>query len=391
MGRRRATGQRQEMGPRQAICSATGRATSRSGRGRWRAARTRITPTFARRADRRQREFLTRSGGATTEELGPPLVLPEDATPENFQPEAEWPVSAEIDEALKNRFRLFSGAQLKSGLKTGKDKRYLIPGILAAGQPGGIYGGFKNAENVAGGRPVDLVGQWHAVPRAVSGREAGAGAVSVGRSGARGAQGDGRPHLSRARHVAGVARELSAFARSAAARSARRRDGSPRVDRGSAADLPGDRPDLAGDGRLEQPQSVRRRRTVAGVGRAVRHDGLRDSRRASRQAFAQSGHAAHARRHCLERLCRVLRPVALGLATAAVQPRHRPSRVVALRGRPRGACRLVGARRRRGCTTRLAGRGTDGVRGRRLPHLEGGPPLGRLGRGTSGRTIRRHP
>jgi AAA domain len=67
------------------------------------------------------------------------LVVPEGATPENFNPESEWPVSAEIDEALKNRFRLFSGAQLKSS----KDTRYLIPGILAAGQPGGIYGGFK--------------------------------------------------------------------------------------------------------------------------------------------------------------------------------------------------------------------------------------------------------
>src|SRR5580692_10821243 len=94
---------------------------------------------FCEARERRQREFLTRSGGAKSDELGPPLVVPEDATPETFNPEREWPVSSEIDAALKNRFRLFSGAQLKSAKAT----RYLIPGILAAGQPGGIYGGFK--------------------------------------------------------------------------------------------------------------------------------------------------------------------------------------------------------------------------------------------------------
>src|SRR5580658_2049000 len=94
---------------------------------------------FCEARERRQREFLTRSGGAKSDELGSPLVVPEDATPENFQPEPEWAVSSEIDAALKNRFRLFSGAQLKSAKAT----RYLIPGILAAGQPGGIYGGFK--------------------------------------------------------------------------------------------------------------------------------------------------------------------------------------------------------------------------------------------------------
>src|SRR5580692_10645706 len=84
---------------------------------------------FCEARDRRQREFLTRSGGTTTEELGPPLVVPEDATPENFQPEPEWAVSSEIDAALKNRFRLFSGARLKSGLKSAQNTRYLIPGI----------------------------------------------------------------------------------------------------------------------------------------------------------------------------------------------------------------------------------------------------------------------
>ncbi len=345
---------------------------------------------FCEARDRRQREFLTRSGGATTEELGPPLVLPEDATPENFQPEAEWPVSAEIDEALKNRFRLFSGAQLKSGLKTGKDKRVSDSRHSGGRAAGGNLRRFQDAQDVAGGRPVDLVGQWHAVPRAVSGREAGAGAVSVGRSGARGAQGDGRPHLSRARHVAGVARELSAFARSAAARSARRRDGSPRVDRGSAADLPGDRPDLAGDGRLEQPQSVRRRRCCGSWSSCA-------TRRAARFSSCITPSV---------RTKRARRPRSTTLPGAALPSsppsgswsrdggRTTPTQAITSCGSPRAAGRdmpACGARRRRGCTTRLAGRGTDGVRGRRLPHLEGGPPLGRLGRGTSGRTIRRHP
>jgi hypothetical protein len=58
--------------------------------------------------------------------------------------DAEWPMSgaifAEINEELNKRFRLFSAAELNSGQY---ETRYLIPGLLAAGQPGGIFGAFK--------------------------------------------------------------------------------------------------------------------------------------------------------------------------------------------------------------------------------------------------------
>jgi hypothetical protein len=51
-----------------------------------------------------------------------------------------WPVVEVFNEALKNRFRVVSAAQLDS---TQYETRYLIPGLLAAGQPGGIFGAFK--------------------------------------------------------------------------------------------------------------------------------------------------------------------------------------------------------------------------------------------------------
>jgi hypothetical protein len=70
----------------------------------------------------------------------PKRVIPEGATPENYDPEREWPISAAIDEVLHNRYKLLSAAQLNS---PEHEPRYLIPGILAAGQAGGIYGAFK--------------------------------------------------------------------------------------------------------------------------------------------------------------------------------------------------------------------------------------------------------
>jgi hypothetical protein len=94
---------------------------------------------FLEAQDLRNREFLMLGARVGPEELGPPLVVPEWATPENFNPEPEWPISAGIDAGLKNRYRLLSAAELNSTPAT----RYLIPGILAAGQPGGIYGPFK--------------------------------------------------------------------------------------------------------------------------------------------------------------------------------------------------------------------------------------------------------
>jgi len=45
-----------------------------------------------------------------------------------------------FNEDLDERFRLFTAAQLDSAQY---ETRYLIPGLLAAGQPGGIFGAFK--------------------------------------------------------------------------------------------------------------------------------------------------------------------------------------------------------------------------------------------------------
>ncbi len=90
--------------------------------------------------DRRKREFLMLGARVGPEALGPPLVVPDWATPENFDPDPVWPVAEVVNEALDNRFRLFTAAQLNSEQHA---TRYLIPGILAAGQPGGIFGAFK--------------------------------------------------------------------------------------------------------------------------------------------------------------------------------------------------------------------------------------------------------
>ena len=91
--------------------------------------------------DRRVTDFLRR-GGIGEEELSrqPKRVIPEGATPENYNPEPEWPISAAIDEVLGKKFRLFTAAQLNSAQH---ETRYLIPGVLAAGQLGGIFGAFK--------------------------------------------------------------------------------------------------------------------------------------------------------------------------------------------------------------------------------------------------------
>jgi hypothetical protein len=91
--------------------------------------------------DRRTREFLMLAGRVGPDEVGPPLVVPEGATPENFNPEPVWPVSDAIDAAFAERFRLVTAAELNSSQY---ETRYLIPGILAAGQPGGIFGPFKS-------------------------------------------------------------------------------------------------------------------------------------------------------------------------------------------------------------------------------------------------------
>src|ERR1700684_1703420 len=76
--------------------------------------------------DRRAEEFARR-GGIGEEELArrPKRVIPEGATPENYDPEPHWPVSAAIDEVLGKKFRLFTGAELNSSQP---ETRYLIPG-----------------------------------------------------------------------------------------------------------------------------------------------------------------------------------------------------------------------------------------------------------------------
>src|SRR5580700_8493491 len=91
--------------------------------------------------DRRVTDFIRR-GGIGEEELArmPKRVIPEGATAENYNPEPAWPISQAIDEVLGKKFRLLSAAQLNS---TQPETRYLIPGVLAAGQLGGIFGAFK--------------------------------------------------------------------------------------------------------------------------------------------------------------------------------------------------------------------------------------------------------
>jgi hypothetical protein len=91
--------------------------------------------------DRRVTHFI-RLGGIGEEELSrmPKRVIPEGATAQNYNPEPEWPISQAIDEVLGKKFRLVTAAQLNSGQP---ETRYLIPGVLAAGQLGGIFGPFK--------------------------------------------------------------------------------------------------------------------------------------------------------------------------------------------------------------------------------------------------------
>ena len=73
-------------------------------------------------------------------------ILPEEpASEKNTSTPADagsplWPVAEAFNEALNNRFRVVSAAQLDSAQY---ETRSLIPGLLAAGQPGGIFGAFK--------------------------------------------------------------------------------------------------------------------------------------------------------------------------------------------------------------------------------------------------------
>ncbi len=84
----------------------------------------------------------------------------------------ELDLSLDADE---DRFRIFGAPQLNSSQF---DTRYLIPGILTAGQPGGLFGSVQDAQNVAHGRPADFARQRHSVFGSLSRRGAGAHAVS---------------------------------------------------------------------------------------------------------------------------------------------------------------------------------------------------------------------
>ena len=84
-----------------------------------------------------------RGGGGAPRSGSSRVVAPSAAPPGLPQSGAPRPHSASVDgppPAKKKKFRLLNGAQLNSGQF---ETRYLIPGLLIAGQPGGIFGSFK--------------------------------------------------------------------------------------------------------------------------------------------------------------------------------------------------------------------------------------------------------
>ncbi len=91
--------------------------------------------------DHRLRDFLRR-GGFGEEELArlPKPAIPTGLTPDGELANLDWPVSTAIDEVLAKKIRLFDASRLSSAQH---DTRYLIPGVLAAGQVGGIFGPFQ--------------------------------------------------------------------------------------------------------------------------------------------------------------------------------------------------------------------------------------------------------
>ena len=62
-----------------------------------------------RAQDLRLKDFFRRAGISEKElEALPGRVIPEGATPENYDPESEWPISAELDKLFGKKFRLVS-------------------------------------------------------------------------------------------------------------------------------------------------------------------------------------------------------------------------------------------------------------------------------------------
>src|SRR5580704_827737 len=76
-----------------------------------------------------------RSGGGS----GPPRG-PRRRRAGVVQPEPAWPISTAVDEVFAQRFPLFTGSALNA---VAHETRYLIPGILAAGQTSAMLGSFK--------------------------------------------------------------------------------------------------------------------------------------------------------------------------------------------------------------------------------------------------------
>jgi AAA domain len=90
------------------------------------------------RARQRIRRELDIKRGVKPEDLEPLLEIPDWATPENFNPDEQ---PKRIDQPLGKPYGVVSAAELDAG---NYQPRYLIPGILAAGEAGGIYGPTKS-------------------------------------------------------------------------------------------------------------------------------------------------------------------------------------------------------------------------------------------------------
>jgi hypothetical protein len=69
-----------------------------------------------------------------------PAPAPPDPNRVRELPAPEKAAPNPVDQPPKKRFRLFTAAQLNAGQY---ETRSLIPGVLAAGQPGGVFGAFK--------------------------------------------------------------------------------------------------------------------------------------------------------------------------------------------------------------------------------------------------------
>jgi AAA domain len=91
-------------------------------------------------AQDRRLEALLQCGGVEAEKDLALRVVPDDATPQTYNSEPDWPIAAAVDQVFAERFPLFTGSALNA---VTHETRYLIPGILAAGQTSAMLGPFK--------------------------------------------------------------------------------------------------------------------------------------------------------------------------------------------------------------------------------------------------------